>query len=63
LEHTAVDEVLEAGLQPYLITVQEEIARVCDHLTRVYLRDEPQPGRLVGVARAAMLMAEQQQQQ
>jgi uncharacterized alpha-E superfamily protein len=63
LEHTAVDEILEAGLQQYLNDVQEEIARICDHLTRVYLRDEPQPGRLVGVARAAMLMAEQQQQQ
>jgi uncharacterized alpha-E superfamily protein len=63
LEHTAVDEILEGGLQAYLGVVQEDIARICDHLTRVYLRDEPQPGRLVAVARAAMLMAEQQQQQ
>lgn len=63
LEHTAVDEILEGGLQPYLGVVQAEIARICDYLTRVYLRDEPQPGRLVAVARAAMLMAEQQQQQ
>jgi hypothetical protein len=27
------------------------------------LRDEPQPGRLVAVVRAAMIMATQQQQQ
>jgi uncharacterized alpha-E superfamily protein len=63
LEHTAVDEILESGLQSYLADVQRSIARVCEQLTSVYLRDEPQPGRLVAVARAAMLMAAQQQQQ
>ena len=63
LENVGVDEVLEGGLQPYLTDVQRQIAGVCDHITRVYLRDEPQPGRLVAVARAAMLMAAQQQQQ
>jgi len=62
LENVGVDEVLEGGLQPYLTDVQRQIAGVCDHITRVYLRDEPQPGRLVAVARAAMLMAAQQQQ-
>jgi uncharacterized alpha-E superfamily protein len=62
LEHAAVDEIMEGGLQPYLAGVQRDIARVCDHLTRVYLRDEPQLGRVMAVARAAMLMAEQQQQ-
>jgi uncharacterized alpha-E superfamily protein len=63
LDHAAVDEILEEGLQPYLSGVQRDIARVSDQLTRVYLRDEPQPGRLMPVARAAMLMAAQQQQQ
>lgn len=63
LEHAAVDEILEGGLQNYLATLQRNIARVCDQVTRVYLRDEPQPGRVVAVARAAMLMADQQQQQ
>lgn len=63
LEHAAVDEILESGLQSYLAALQKNIARVCDQVTRVYLRDEPQPGRVVAVARAAMLMAEQQQQQ
>jgi uncharacterized alpha-E superfamily protein len=62
LEHAAVDEILESGLQSYLATLQKNIARVCDQVTRVYLRDEPQPGRVVAVARAAMLMADQQQQ-
>ena len=63
LEHAAIDEVSEAGLKGYLQDVQAGIGVVCDHLTRTYLRDEPQPGRLVAVARAAMIMAAQQQQQ
>ena len=42
--------------------MQRDLARVTDHVTRVYLRDEPHEGRLVGVARATRLMAEQQQQ-
>ena len=40
---------------------QRSIAQVSDEITATYLRDEPQPSRLVGVARAAMLMAAQQQ--
>ena len=63
LEHAAVDEVLEEGLQPYLTSIQNQIAGISEHVTRGYLRDEPQPGRLVAVARAAMIMAAQQQQQ
>ena len=62
IEHAAVDEVLEAGLQEYLTEIQHQIGVVADHVTRGYLRYEPQPGRLVAVARAAMLMAAQQQQ-
>ncbi len=62
LEHAAVDEVLEDGLEAYLTEVQHQIALVSEHVTRGYLRYEPQPGRLVAVARAAMIMAAQQQQ-
>jgi uncharacterized alpha-E superfamily protein len=63
LEHAAVDEILEEGLHAYLADVQNRITTVSDHVTRIYLRDEPQPGRVVAVARAAMIMAAQQQQQ
>jgi len=61
LEHAAVDEVLEEGLEPYLQDVQARIVHISEEITRSYLRAEPQPGRLVGVARAAMIMAAQQQ--
>jgi uncharacterized alpha-E superfamily protein len=63
LRHTAVDEVLEEGLEQFLEDVQHRIHVVSEHVTAGYLRDEPQPGRLVAVARAAMIMATQQQQQ
>ena len=62
VEHAAIDEVLETGLQDYLAEIQHQIGVVADHVTRGYLRHEPQPGRLMAVARAAMLMAAQQQQ-
>jgi uncharacterized alpha-E superfamily protein len=62
VEHAAIDEVFEAGLEEFLLDVQRSIAQVSDEITATYLRDEPQPSRLVGVARAAMLMAAQQQQ-
>jgi Uncharacterized protein conserved in bacteria len=39
------------------------IAQASDELSATYLRDQPVPGRLVGVERATMLMAAQQQQQ
>jgi uncharacterized alpha-E superfamily protein len=63
LKHVAVDEILEEGLERYLEDVQHRIHVVSEHVTAGYLRDEPQPGRLVAVARAAMIMAAQQQQQ
>jgi uncharacterized alpha-E superfamily protein len=63
VEHAAVDEVMEEGLDAFLADVRGRIAAVSDHITRSFLRDEPQLGRLVGVARAAMIMAAQQQQQ
>jgi uncharacterized alpha-E superfamily protein len=63
LEFTAVDEVLEQGLGTVLDRVQREIALVCDHVTRAYLRSEPQGQRVVAAERAAAIMAGQQQQQ
>ena len=63
VEHAAIDEVFETGLEEFLSGVQGSIAQVSDEIIATYLRDEPQPSRLVGVARATMLMAAQQQQQ
>jgi len=63
LRHTAVDEVLEEGLEAFLEDIEYRIRVVSEHVTAGYLRDEPQPGRIVAVARAAMIMAAQQQQQ
>src|SRR5688500_1044567 len=63
VEHSAVDEIFESGFDEFLATVQSAIAAVSDEVTNTYLRDQPQAGRLVGVARAAVLMAAQQQQQ
>ena len=34
LEHAAVDEIIESGLQSYLNDVQRDLARVTDHVTR-----------------------------
>nr|MBA3374534.1 alpha-E domain-containing protein [Actinomycetota bacterium] len=62
VEHGAVDEIFEQGFDEFLATVQSAIGAVSDQATATYLRDQPQAGRLVGVARAAVLMAEQQQQ-
>lgn len=63
VEHGAVDEIFEQGFEEFLATVQSAIAAVSEQVTATYLRDQPQAGRLVGVARAAVLMAAQQQQQ
>jgi uncharacterized alpha-E superfamily protein len=61
LENSAIDEVLDEGLPHFLHDVRGRIAEVADLITRTYLRDEAPPSRLVGVARAAMIMAAQQQ--
>jgi uncharacterized alpha-E superfamily protein len=63
LETTAIDEVLEEGLTPFLRDVHRRINEVGEQVTRTYLRDEAPPSRLGGVARAAMILASQQQQQ
>jgi uncharacterized alpha-E superfamily protein len=62
VENAAVDEILDIGLEEFLDTVQSSIAAASDQLTATYLRDQPQAASLVGVARATVLMAEQQQQ-
>ncbi len=63
LETTAIDEVLEEGLENFLHDVLKRIADVADQVTRTYLRDEAPPSRVGGAARAALIMAAQQQQQ
>lgn len=62
VDNAAVDEILDIGLEAFLDTVQSSIAAASDQLTATYLRDQPQAASLVGVARATVLMAEQQQQ-
>lgn len=61
LEHTSVDEVLDFGLEDFLASVQEDIAQVSERLTRSFFRYAPQLGRDRAVARAARIMAAQQQ--
>jgi uncharacterized alpha-E superfamily protein len=63
VELTAIDEVFDRGLEQFLTNIQVLIAQASDELSATFLRDEPVPGRLVGVARATMIMAAQQQQQ
>jgi uncharacterized alpha-E superfamily protein len=63
LEYAAIDEIMAAGLWDYLTDVQERIATISELITRSHFQDEPRPGRLVTVSRAAVIMAAQQQQQ
>jgi uncharacterized alpha-E superfamily protein len=63
IEYAAVDEIMEEGLSSYLRDVERRIERLADLLTTERMRNDIRPGRLVGVARAAQLMAAQQQQQ
>lgn len=62
LEHVAVDEVLEEGMEQFLGRALRQIADASDEVTRSYLRGEAPPSRLVATARAALMMAQQQQQ-
>jgi uncharacterized alpha-E superfamily protein len=61
VENSVVDEVMEGGLEPYLDEIQYQIGVVSNQVTRMYLRDEPAPGRLGAADRAALIMAAQQQ--
>jgi uncharacterized alpha-E superfamily protein len=63
VEHAAVDEVLELGLGSFLTDVQRRVSEVTDHVTRIYLRDQAGLERQMPAARAARIMAAQQQQQ
>jgi uncharacterized alpha-E superfamily protein len=63
LEHASVDEVLEYGLEDFLLRMRGDIAEVSDHITRAYFRFAPLGDRHHAVARAAQIMAAQQQQQ
>lgn len=62
VELTAIDEVFDVGLESFLGEIQRLIAQASQELSATYLRDEPVRAQLVGVERAAMLMATQQQQ-
>jgi uncharacterized alpha-E superfamily protein len=62
LEHATVDEIIEHGLEESLAEVQSGIAQVTDRVTREYFRFAPAVGRQMAVARAAQIMAAQQQQ-
>jgi uncharacterized alpha-E superfamily protein len=61
LDHVAVDEVLEEGLEGYLADVQRRIGLVSERVARAHFRADPQPVRHAA-ARAALIMAAQQQQ-
>ena len=60
VEHGAVDEVFEAGVAEFLERVRRSVEQVAEEVTATYLRDQPSTGKLLGVARATQLMAEQQ---
>ena len=62
LDHVAVDEVLEEGLDHYLADVQRRIGLVSERVARAHFRTDPHPIRLAAAARAALIMAAQQQQ-
>jgi uncharacterized alpha-E superfamily protein len=61
LEHAAVDEVIELGLAEFLNSIQDDIARVSERITRAFFQYGTQTGRHLAVARAAQIMASQQQ--
>jgi uncharacterized alpha-E superfamily protein len=61
LEHASVDEVIEFGLEGFLAAIQDDITRVSERLTRAFFLYAPEHGRHMAVARAAQMMAAQQQ--
>ena len=61
LAHTSVDEVIEFGLAEFLTGIQRDIARVSERITSAFFQYGTQSGRHIAVARAAQLMAGQQQ--
>ena len=63
LEHVAVDEVFEEGLERYLADVRRRVYGVSDLVSRDHFRNDPEPVRQAAATRAAEIMAAQQQQQ
>jgi uncharacterized alpha-E superfamily protein len=61
LEHTSVDEVIELGLDDFLTRIRAEIAATSDQIARAYFRYVPEGDRHYAIARAAQIMAAQQQ--
>ena len=61
LEHASVDEVIECGLGDYVTGIQNDIAEVSERITRAFFHYGTQPSRHMAVARAAQIMASQQQ--
>jgi len=62
LEHASIDEVLEMGLKEFLHGIRANIAEASDQIAAAYFRFAPEGNRHHAVARAAQLMAAQQQQ-
>lgn len=60
LDVGTVDVVLEGGLRPFLVDVLSRLATVAERVTHDLFRAEPQAGRVVSLARAAMVLAAQQ---
>jgi len=61
LEHASVDEVLEHGLKEFLTGIQDDISQVSERVTRAFFHYSVQTNRNFAVARAAQIMAAQQQ--
>jgi uncharacterized alpha-E superfamily protein len=61
LEHASIDEVIELGLEEYVTGIQTDIAEVSERITRAFFHYGTQTGRHMAVARAAEIMATQQQ--
>jgi uncharacterized alpha-E superfamily protein len=62
LEHASVDEIIDFGLVDFLNSIQDDIARVSERVTSAFFQYGAQTGRHLAVARAAQIMASQQQQ-
>jgi uncharacterized alpha-E superfamily protein len=61
LAHASVDEVIEYGLEQFLNGIQRDIARVSERITGAFFHYRARTGRHIAVARAAQMMAGQQQ--
>jgi uncharacterized alpha-E superfamily protein len=61
LEHASIEEVLELGLETFLQHIRANIAETSDQITGAYFRYASDASRHHALARAAQLMAAQQQ--